>query len=351
MRYAVKRFTNPIFFQGSLKRRRYFEGWYFKNVAADRSAVFAFIPGISLSPGNAAAFVQLIDGATGRTRWFPYPVDAFSYSQDEFGVSVGANRFSLRGIDVRLRDAEGEVEAHLAYSGITPLPFSLGAPGIMGPYAYVPFMECYHGVGSLDHRVDGEVRIGDRCFDFTAGRGYLEKDWGRSMPLAWIWAQANGFAGPGSCILFSLARIPWLGRSFPGFFALLAEGEGAGSAGAGAGPMRAGAGAGPIRAASAIHRFASYTGARVTSAELRGRDLFVTIRDRQRVLRLHAERSHEGVLLAPVDGVMERRIAESIDARISVRLEDTSGRILFEGAGSSAGLEIVGDPSLIGVRA
>jgi hypothetical protein len=160
------------------------------------------------------------------------------------------------------------------------------------------------------------------------------------MPLAWIWAQANGFAGPGSCILFSLARIPWLGRSFPGFFALLAEGGGAGRAGAGAGPMHAG---------PAIHRFATYTGARVTSAELRGRDLFVTIRDRRHVLRLHAERSHEGVLLAPVDGAMERRIAESIDARISVRLEDTSGRILFEGAGSSAGLEIVGDPSLIGV--
>jgi tocopherol cyclase len=333
MRYTLKRFTNPIHFQGSFKRRRYFEGWYFKHVTADRGAVFAFIPGISLSPRGSTAFVQLIDGATGRTRWFPYPLDAFSYSRDEFGISVGENRFSLRGIDVQLGDGEGEVEAHLAYSGITPLPFSLGSPGIMGPYAYIPFMECYHGVGSLDHRVDGDVRIGDRRFDFTAGRGYLEKDWGRSMPLAWIWAQANGFAGPGSCILFSLARIPWLGRTFSGFFALLAEGKGAGRG-----------------VTAAIHRFATYTGARVSSAELRGRDLFVTIRDRRRVLHLHVERSHEGTLLAPVDGAMERRIAESIDARIGVRLEDTSGRILFEGSGGSAGLEIVGDPALIGVR-
>ena len=339
MRYALKRFTNPILFQGSLKRKRYFEGWYFKHVAADRGAVFAFIPGISLSPRGSTAFVQLIDGATGRTRWFPYPLDAFSYSRDEFVISVGENRFSLRGIDVRLRDGEGEVEAHLAYSGITPLPFSLGSPGIMGPYAYVPFMECYHGVGSLDHRVDGDVHIGNRRFDFAAGRGYLEKDWGRSMPLAWIWAQANGYAGPGSCILFSLARIPWLGRSFPGFFALLAEGNAGRRDGTTAG------------GAPAIHRFASYTGARVASAELRGRDLFVVVRDRRCVLHLHAERSHEGVLLAPVDGAMERRIAESIDARISVRLEDTSGRTLFEGSGGSAGLEIVGDPSLIGVRA
>jgi len=169
------------------------------------------------------------------------------------------------------------------------------------------------------------VRIGDRTFDFTGGRGYLEKDWGRSMPLAWIWAQANGFAGPGSCFLFSLARIPWMGGTFPGFFALVSEG-------------------------GRIHRFATYTGSRVASAVLRGRELSVEIRDRHRVLRLRAERSHEGVLLAPVDGAMERRIGESIDARLHIRLEDAGGRVLFEGSGGSAGLEIVGDPSLIGVQ-
>jgi tocopherol cyclase len=324
-RHALRRFFHPILFQGDLRRRRYFEGWYFKHVAADGGAVFAFIPGVSLSSAGSTAFVQMIDGATGATRWFPYPLEAFSYSLDEFGISVGENRFSLRGIDVRLRDGQGDVEAHLAYAGITPLPFSLGSPNIMGPFAYVPFMECYHGVGSLDHAVDGEVRVADRRFDFDGGRGYLEKDWGRSMPRAWIWAQANGFAGPGSCLLFSLARIPWLGRTFPGFFALLSEG-------------------------GRIHRFATYTGARVASADLRGRDLHVEIRDRRHVLRLHAERSHEGTLLAPVDGAMERRIAESIDARIGVRLEDLGGRLLFEGSGANAGLEIVGDPALIGVR-
>ena len=69
------------------------------------------------------------------------------------------------------------------------------------------------------------------------------------------------------------------------------------------------------------------------------------------MLRLHAERSHEGTLLAPVDGAMERRIAESIDARIGVRLEDRGRRCCSKGAGGNAGLEIVGDPSLIGVRA
>jgi tocopherol cyclase len=47
----------------------------------------------------------------------------------------------------------------------------------MGWFAYVPFMECYHGVLSLDHEVNGRLRLGKRETDFSGGRGYIEKDW------------------------------------------------------------------------------------------------------------------------------------------------------------------------------
>ena len=49
-RHALRRLLHPLLFQGDLRRRRYFEGWYFKHVAAGGGAVFAFIPGVSLSP-------------------------------------------------------------------------------------------------------------------------------------------------------------------------------------------------------------------------------------------------------------------------------------------------------------
>ncbi|WP_243392439.1 MULTISPECIES: tocopherol cyclase family protein [unclassified Mesotoga] len=29
--------------------------------------------------------------------------------------------------------------------------------------------------------------------DLTGGKGYIEKDWGRSLPDAWIWMQSNNF--------------------------------------------------------------------------------------------------------------------------------------------------------------
>ena len=195
----------------------------------------------------------------------------------------------------------------------------------MGPFSWAPFMECYHGIGSLDHALAGSISFDGARVTMDGGRGYIEKDWGRSFPRAWIWAQSNSFAEAGTCFLFSLARIPWMGRTFPGFFTLLREG-------------------------GRIHRLATYTGARVASARLAGRELDLVVEDRRLRLVLHVDRSREGVLLAPVDGAMDRRIGESIDARLSVRLEDRGGRVLYEGAGEAAGLEAVGDMPLIGVE-
>lgn len=318
MANSLSKFYRPLLFQGSLKLRNYFEGWYFKHVSADRRASFSFIPGISLSDRGSTAFVQLIDGATGATRWFPYPLSEFEASSRGFAIRIGPNRFSLEGARIRLGSGADRVEADLSYAGITPLPPRPWSPGIMGPFSFAPFLECYHGIGSLDHRVDGSIRAAGREYGFHGGSGYLEKDWGRSMPTAWVWAQSNTFGRPGVSFTFSLARVPWLRGSFPGFFALLlADGR--------------------------IRRFATYTGARVSRFALQGRDLEVDIQAGGQRLILRALRSHEGVLLAPVQGAMDRRIAESIDARLSVRLEGPRGEVLFEGTGENGGLEVVGD--------
>jgi tocopherol cyclase len=322
MRGAIRRLFNPMLFQGSVRAKRYFEGWYFKQVSRDRRWAFAFIPGISLSAGGSHSFVQLIDGSTGSTRYFPFPVADFHADAGKFLVRIGANRFSLEGLEAHLEDAEGAIDVRLSYSAITPLASGPLSPGIMGPYAFAPFMECYHGIGSLRHHVSGEVRIGGVRFDMDGGTGYLEKDWGRSMPSAWVWAHSNTFGSRDACLVFSLARVPWLGGSFPGFFCvLLVDGV--------------------------QRRFATYTGASVSRFVLSGRDLGVDIRDRSRLLAIRAHRSHEGILRAPVEGAMDRRIGESMDARLAVRLQDTDGALLFEGTGDCGGLEVVGDVSTL----
>ena len=48
----------PWVFQGSLSRKYYFEGWYFKHVSADREQVWSFIPGVSLAPEGRQALYE-----------------------------------------------------------------------------------------------------------------------------------------------------------------------------------------------------------------------------------------------------------------------------------------------------
>jgi len=73
------------------------------------------------------------------------------------------------------------VRGSLCFSCINPWPVTLLSPGVMGWYAWVPFMECYHGVVSLDHTIEGilHVDVDGTAVDFGGGRGYTEKDWGR----------------------------------------------------------------------------------------------------------------------------------------------------------------------------
>ena len=47
------------------------------------------------------------------------------------------------------------------------------------------------------------------------------------------------------------------------------------------------------------------------------------------------------MLRAPVEGEMSRRIRESIDSEVFVRLRERSGNVLFEASGRRAGLEVI----------
>lgn len=47
-----------------------------------------------------------------------------------------------------------------------------------------------------------------------------------------------------------------------------------------------------------------------------------------------------GTLRAPVDGLMDREIIESIGARVTVTLTDLRGNVRYHGASGEAGMEI-----------
>jgi tocopherol cyclase len=320
---------NPDAYHGSGQKPPFFEGWYFKMISRELDKAFTVIPGIyhAREPGKSHAFVQVMDGRTGESSYQTYPTSEFWSADGVFEIRLGPNRFNAFGLSLDIPGSDG-AHGEVRNTGITPWPVTIRSPGIMGSYAWVPGMECYHGVVSLDHRLEGELQIAGQPVDFTGGRGYIEKDWGRSFPEAWIWMQTNSFARPGISLTASIAIIPWLRRAFNGFIVgLWMDGR--------------------------LYRFATYTGAKVDRLAIGDDRIDWVISDRKYQLEMVARRVEGGILRAPSIIEMDRRIAETLNSSVEVRLFHRHGghlRPLFEDTGRSAGLEAVGEMRRLAVQ-
>lgn len=93
---------------------------------------------------------------------------------------------------------------------------------IMGPFRFLPGMECSHGVISMTHALEGALSINGRTLDFTGGTGYIETDRGRSFPRAYLWAQCAW--GGRSGFMLSAATIPLPLGGFTGCICALVHG-------------------------------------------------------------------------------------------------------------------------------
>jgi len=306
----------PAVFQGEKKKRDYFEGWYFKNVSADQENVLSFIPGISFDRKDPHAFVQVIDGMTGDTRYFRYEVPDFSWNGERFEVRVGKNEFSADRMKLELSEGDFSVSGTLEFRDQVPFPSSLSSPGIMGWFSYVPFMECNHGVVSADHRIAGRLEVNGKSIDFSGGKGYIEKDWGKSFPASWIWLQCNNFSAEPCTLFLSVAKIPWLGHFFMGIIAFVyVDGK--------------------------YHLLATYNGAKIKSISFAGGLLRARLVNRKYTLEISAVQREGGRLKAPASGTMSRMIKESVNSTVKFSLFGPDGRTIHSDAGRSAGLEIM----------
>jgi tocopherol cyclase len=323
--YGLKKMHQPEIFQGNKKKKNYFEGWYFKMVSADGSSILSVIPGISLSQNGKEqhAFVQVIDGKTAKTTYYSFPIEEFVFSKEEFAIAIGPNYFSANKIVLNLHSDSSGIsgEIHMEQSEKLPSRKIFNA-GIMGWYRFVPFMECYHGVVSLTHELNGSLTSEGVKHDFSKGLGYIEKDWGSSMPSSWIWMQSNHFTQGNSSFMLSVANIPWLGKSFTGFLGFFLHD-------------------------STLYRFATYTHAKLSLDESVSDKTKITISDKKYKYYIEASRDQAGILKAPVKGSMDRRIAESIDAKLTLTVTDKNGKQIFMDSTSIAGFEQVGNQEIL----
>jgi len=318
----IRTLFNPAAYHGSGKKKNFFEGWFFKVVDPSGENVYSFIPGIFLGRNrtHSHAFIQVMNGTTGETFYHRYNKDEFTSARGIFDIRIATNRFREDRITLEVVNNQQTVRGTLQFSNLSPWPVTFLSPGIMGWYSYVPFMECNHGVVSLDHDIEGSLTIGTTETDFTGGRGYIEKDWGKSFPEAWIWIQSNHFDTPRTSVVASVAKIPWLFSSFRGFIIGIMHGD-------------------------KLYRFATYTGAKITNLILIDEYVSLTVEDKHHRLEIKTKRGKTGLLHSPHVTDMMKRTAESLNAVTEVRLIDISSRKskpIFEGTGYHSGLDING---------
>ena len=312
---SLQALFHPDQFQGWGKNKRYFEGWYFKVVNAAETKALAFIPGIAMDTnGIKQAFVQVIDGKKRTAEYHKFDSSEFIPKSGEFEVGIGRNVFSKDTMKLDLPTATGQ----LKFFETTPWPDSWYSPGIMGPFTFVPFMECYHGILSMDHRIEGQLTIHGETVDFTNGRGYMEKDWGQSFPSAYFWMQSNHFSDPGISLKASVAKIPWMGSSFVGFIA-------------------------GVWFHDRLIQFTTYNGSKLVKSHGGHDEVKLILENRKYRLEIIAHRETVTQLASPILGFMDGRINESMTSTIDVQLYDKKSRnIIILDIGRNAGLEVAG---------
>ena len=186
----------------------FFEGWYFRHNSKEHT--LCIIVGRNVdSSGAGASFVQIIYDE--KTYNINFSLDDFIYLKSRFAIKVGKNYFTEKGVVLNIDTDEIKIKGKITYKDITPLSYSF-----MGPLSIIRNPECQHEIASLNHSLHGVLRINgeDVCFD--NGRGYIEKDSGKSFPKHYNWISSNYFKDCQASIIAAVADIKLFGFNLKG---------------------------------------------------------------------------------------------------------------------------------------
>ena len=277
--------------------RNYFGGWYFKCQNANQT--LSVIPAYHVTGGKPSSSVQIIND---EGTWnVPYSALDCRRSADGFTMRVGGSRFGQTSVRLSVHTPDCTAEGFLKFGVLTPVHYD-----IMGPFRFVPFLECRHDVRSLYHTVTGTVTVNGVCYRFERDDGYIEGDRGRSFPREYLWTHC--FFEKNSLML-SVADIPFGLLRFTGVLCVIWwEGK--------------------------EYRLATYLGARAT--EIGKGKAVIRQGDEELIVQLLERQAHP--LYAPTNGAMTRTIRESASCVASYTFRK-NGETLFSFTSDRASFE------------
>lgn len=92
-----------------------------------------------------------------------------------------------------------------------------------------------------------------------------------------------------------------------------------------------------------MHSFRTYLGAAIERLQVSDTHMHLRLRNRTHRLQLSVQKRSGAVLMAPYEGKMRERVAETMDSTIEVRFSTLAGTDLYVGTGRNACLEVQGD--------
>ena len=288
------------------RKQDFFQGWYFKHQSPTQT--LCLIPGIQQErDGQRSAFLQVV--TSDHSYQLHYPFEKLKAYHGDNTLQLGLCRFGRDGVHLDVRTPELQLWGDLAYG-----PFSVLSSPIMGPFRFLPRMQCSHGVLSMHHSVEGMLQLNGVPYSFSHGMGYIESDWGDSFPQEYLWTQDMQPEFPQS-IMLAVARVPVYGICFLGCIC-------------------------EIRLGARQYRLATYRGARVHSFD----NCHAALSQGRYHLEIRRLCDDLGQSLrAPVLGKMSRSIQEAARCRVEYRFFENHV-LLHEWVSDQASFEYVPKP-------
>lgn len=243
----------------------------------------AFIPVKYGSKGSALAGIQIV--TEGAIYFVPSQNIKFRRTgKNSLKIRAGNSLFTTEGIRLDIQEDTVRATGKIRFTDVKKIRYN-----IMGPFRFLPFMQCRHSIVSMSHQINGKLSINGKKYCFHDGMGYIEGDAGYSFPGEYAWTQCHHEE---INLMLAIADIPIMGFHFIGVI-------------------------GVIHIYGHEYRLATYLGARAIHIK----DSTIVVKQgRYRFMATLIE-GNEQKLSAPKKGMMERTIHESARCTARYRLE------------------------------
>lgn len=278
------------------RKYSFFQGWYFKNQNDTES--ISLIPAFHIDEkGNRSASLQVI--MSKESHQIFYSMREFNISSGRFAIRIGNNIFTEQGILINLKDEKLTISGRLFFTRLTPLKYD-----IMGPFRYIPLLQCRHSIHSMLHVINGILLVNGKKMNFHQGLGYIEGDRGSGFPRNYLWTQCSWRSQGDHSLMISVADVRMGGLSFPGCIGVIYYG-------------------------GKEYRLATYLGVNIVKYK-KGE---LQVRQGKYDFHLKNLENDEKCLLAPVNGKMTRTVYESVNAKVRYRFR-IGEQIIFDFVGT-----------------